>query len=126
MSAWNEMLSGIVGAAGTQGMEELEEALGDLRKSVDSPTKKAVLNLALDAISRYGVKGLGMVQDLVEGLGKDDVPNLSFASLRARSDYLAALQNAEADEKSAARDFLALLGDKLAIILKAFIAGLVG
>jgi len=126
MSKWEDMLQGLVKNAGAAGVKELEGALSDLEAAADNPMKRALLSLAADAVGEYGLVGLDKVSDLIAKIGDEKEPDLEFASLKARSDYLAALQNAEADEKSKAKDFFKVLGEKLAVVLKAIISGLVG
>ena len=125
-SKWEEMLQGLVKTAGTAGLKELDDALEKIEKEADTPWKKALLQLAGDAVEKYGPMGLRKIDDLIYRMGKGKDPDLSFASLKARSDYLAALQNMEADEKSKARDFFSTIGQSLGIILKAIIGGLTG
>ena len=123
---WEDMLKGLVKNAGHAGFKELEGALGDLEKEADNPIKKALLGLASDAIGEYGMAGLDKVYKVIDRIGDDENPDLSFASLKARSNYLAALQNAEADDKNKAKDFFRVLGEKIAIIVKAIISGFAG
>lgn len=126
MSKWEDLLQGIVHNAGVAGVRELEDALESVEKDAKEPWKKAILQLAGDAVEQYGPEGLKHVERLIDRIGDDDEPDMEFASLRARSDYLAALQNMEAEQKSAAKDFFKAMGQKLGIILKGILAGLTG
>jgi len=126
MTKFEETLKKIVASAGASGMRELEDALESLSKNADEPWKKTVLGLASDAVERYGLPGLSRVEELLRSAVKGREPDLSFASLRARSDYLSTIQNMEADDKKKVRDFYLKVGHTLGIILKAIIVGLAG
>jgi hypothetical protein len=127
VSNFEELLKGLVRTAGAAGLKELEDTLAELREEANlSSLNKAILQLAVDAIDEHGPEGLLRLQKLIDKMGDSDRPEMSFASLKARSDYLAALQNAEADDKSKAKDFFRGLGSKLAIVLKAILSGLTG
>lgn len=124
--SWEEMLKGIVKSAGVSGLKVLEEAVDDLSKEAKNPWKKAILQLAGEAVETYGAEGIKRIEKMVDRLIKGKTDKLEFASLKARSDYLAAIENMEADDKNRAREFVMVVGQKLGIILKAIIAGLVG
>lgn len=51
------------------------------------------------------------------------MPDLGFASLRDMSDYLALIQNMEANEKKRVVDFYRRVGSELGAVLRAIIAG---
>jgi hypothetical protein len=121
---WDKLLSGIVKDAGVAGVKKVEGALDDLSAKANKPWKKAVMGLLGDAVEKYGLDGVQKVEKALQRLGEGKQPDIEFASLKARSDFLAAMQNMEADEKSKAKDFFSTIGESLGIILKAVIAGL--
>lgn len=123
---WENVIKGIVRNAGTSGVRDLEEALERIEKEVDEPWKKTMLNMVGEAVSKYGMEGVGYVERLVDKIGEDGEPDLSFASLKARSDYLAVIQNMEADRKSRAKDLIRVIGRQLGEVMKAILAGLAG
>jgi hypothetical protein len=123
---WEDVIKGLVRTAGKSGVDALEAALERIEKEVDEPWKKTVLNMVGDAVEKYGMDGVGYVEKLIDRIGEDEEPDLRFASLKARSDYLAVLQNLEADRKSKARDMIRVIGKQLGEILKAILAGLAG
>lgn len=123
---WEDVIKGIVNNAGTSGVKELERALERIKKEVDEPWKKTMLNMVGEAVSKYGMEGVGYVEKLVDKIGEGGEPDLGFASLKARSDYLAVIQNMEADRKSRAKDLVRVIGKQLGEILKAILAGLAG
>jgi hypothetical protein len=68
--------------------------------------------------------GVDKVEAAIEDLLDGKNPDMEFASLKARSDFLAILQNMEADDRSKVKDFFSTMGESLAVILRAVIAGL--
>jgi len=118
------LIKNIVRAVGVAGIKEVEEAVETLTDKVDDPWKRTVLDLLADAVETYGLEGIEQVQDAVDRIASGHAPDLSFASLKARSDALALMQNAEADDKKKAREFFILVGDALSVILKALVRGL--
>jgi hypothetical protein len=122
---WEDVLRGLMGKVGNEGLRELEGALDKLENEAKDPWKRAVLQLAGDAVEAYGLEGLSKVEELVSQIGKGGTPDLGFASLRARSDYLAMLQNKEADSQSKARDFMKVVGQQIGVVLKAILSSLV-
>ena len=121
---WDDILKGIIHNAGVVGVKELENAVSDLSKEAKEPWKAAILQIAVEAIEKYGLKGVEMAERLVDDIVKGRKPRMEFVSLKARSDYLVVLENIEADDKEAARDFLMFIGQKIGTILRAIIAGL--
>lgn len=121
---WEQLLVGIVKKAGVAGVKKAEKAMTKLAEESKEPWKKAIMELLGDAVEKYGMEGIKKVEEAVDALANGKKPDMEFASLKARSDFLAAMQNMEADEKSKARDFFSTIGETLGIILKAVIAGL--
>jgi len=121
---WDKLLKNMVRSAGVVGMKKAEEAMDKLQSQMDEPWKRAVVDMLGDAVEKYGWEGVERVQKAVDDLSNGKSPDLSFASLKARSDALALLQNMEADEKSRAKDFFSVVGSALGVILKAVIKGL--
>lgn len=124
MSNWEDMLKGLVKSAGKVGLEELETTLEEISEEADTPMKKIILRLASEAVDAYGLEGLDRIESLIDCISGDEEPQIDFASLKARSDYLAALQNSEADEKSDVEDFFHGLGGQIGVIVKAILSGL--
>jgi len=79
--------------------------------------QKSVLALAADAIEKFGPEGIVMAINVVKDLKKNKVPDMPWANLRVSSDILAQLQNAEADKKTAAHDFLVKISNVFGLIL---------
>jgi len=123
---WEDLLKNMVKTAGVAGFKKAEEAMDKLQKEADEPWKKAILDMVGDAVEEYGWEGISRVERAIDQIAKGKAPDLSFASLKARSDALAFMQNAEADEKSKARDFFAIIGESLGVLLKTVIKGLMG
>lgn len=123
---WNDLMNGIIKNAGVAGVKELEDALAELESIAKQPWQKALLRMTGAAVEKYGPVGLERIENLISDLSKGKEPDLGFASLRDRSDYLAALQNMEADDKSKAKDFVRVVGKQVGIILRAILEGLAG
>lgn len=121
---WEQLLKGIVKDGGIAGVKKVEKALTKLSGESKEPWKKAIMGLLGDAVGKYGMDGIKKVEDAIDALSSGKQPNVDFASLKARSDFLAVMQNLEADEKKKAKDFFAVIGESLGVLLKAVIAGL--
>jgi hypothetical protein len=118
-----EQLVPILGPeAATALAEELRELISD-----ESPAwQRSVLALVADAVEKHGIAGIQIALDQIEILLEgDEEPEIDWANLMVASDLVASLQNAEADRKSAARDFLARIGKVLGPILSGIIRGII-
>jgi len=115
---FERLITNMIQGAGIVGAKKAEKAIEKLLGDSDDPWKRAVLEMVGDAVEEYGWEGVGRVQEAVEQLASGLVPDLSFASLKARSDILAFMQNAEADKKKEARDFLMVVGSVIGVLLK--------
>jgi len=124
MSAFEDVIQGLIRKAGVAGVKELEGVLGDLKKEAKTPWKRLMLDLACEAVEKHGISGVELIEKLVDKIGKEDIPDMEFASLRTRSDYLAMLQHLEADDKKRIKDFFSFVMDKIGVIMKAIISGL--
>ena len=123
MPNWNDLLKNLVPALGEMGVKALADKLDDLSAEAAEPWKKSVLALLADAVEKNGVDGIKMAYDAIEALINDEPPKIDWADLEVASDVLAQLQNAEADRKSAARDFFARVSEYIGAILGALIKG---
>lgn len=121
---WETLLNNMVKKAGVLGMKSVESALSNLQSQADSPWKHTILEMLGDAVDKYGWEGVVKMQEAIDDIIDGRNPDLSFASLTARSDALAFMQNAEADEKSKTKDFFLVVGEALGVLLKAVLQGL--
>lgn len=121
----NDVFKSLIDELGRLGMSKAGSALKELAASADSPWKKTVLALVADSIKKYGPAGISEAKKLVDRIAKGKPVDLSFASLRVQSDVLARLQNAEANRKTEAREFMLLVAKTLGQILAAVIKGIV-
>lgn len=126
MLNWDKILKGVIRNAGTAGVLQLEQALDDLKSEAKEPWKGALLRILSEAVSKYGLEGVGVAEKLVDDVSKGKMPGLDFVSLKARSDYLATLQNMEADERDKANDFMKVIGKKIGVVLRAILSGVLG
>ena len=126
MPNWTELLKHLVPALGEMGVKTLADKLTDLSNEATEPWKRAILALVADAIEKNGTEGIKLAYDAIEALIESKPPKIDWADLEVASDILAQLQNAEADRKSAARDFFARVSDDIGAILGGLIKGLIG
>lgn len=120
---WNDLLKNLIPALGQAGVDALAGELDTLSADAAEPWKKSVLALLADAVEKNGVGGIMMAYEAIEALCNDEPPEISWADLEVASDVLAQLQNAEADRKSATRDFFARISESLGAILGGLIKG---
>jgi len=93
--------------------------------SDESPAwQKTILALVADAIEKHGVLGIQIAIKEIEKLLEGETPEIDWANLLVASDIVAMLQKAEAEKKTAVRDFLAKVGEVLGGILAGVIRGL--
>lgn len=121
---FEELLAGIVRKGGMVGLKKVEKAMDALASESKEPWKRAVVGLLGDAVEKYGLEGIKKVEEVVNQIARGESPVIDFANLKARSDFLAVMENMEADQKSKAKDFFATIGQNLGVILKALIAAL--
>lgn len=121
----NKVFESLVDELGKFGMDKAGDALEALAEKADSPWKKTVLALVEDAVEKYGPVGIEKAKDALDRIAKGKNADMSFASLRVRSDVLAQLQNAEADRKNEAKEFMAMVAKTLGQIIAAVIKGII-
>ena len=122
---WENVAKQMVKQLGVAGAKQADEALAELASAADAPWKRAVLDLVGEAVDAYGWEGMRIVEGIIDDLADGKAVDMSFASLKVRSDCLALLQNLEADRQDAVVDFLATVGAVLGKIVKAVIAAVV-
>jgi hypothetical protein len=123
---WEELIQSIIKTVGVAGVSELEKALAELESEAKKPWQKAILNIAGDLLAKHGIDGIKMLEALIENIMNDEVPDLSFASLKDHSNYLTAIQNMEADDKKKVREFFTKIGYSLGVVVKSIISGVLG
>jgi len=125
MPNWNDLLKNLIPALGGMGVKMLVEEFDKLSADAAEPWKKSVLALLGDALEKNGVDGIKMAYDAIEALINDKEPKIDWADLEVASNVLAQMQNAEADRKSAARDFFARLSNDIGAIMGGLIKGII-
>ena len=108
----------IIGQAGV-------DVFKDLAADQDKPWAQVALALLADAVEAHGMAGIEMARKAITALFENEVPNIDWANPRTASDFVAKLQNAEADDKRAARDFFVKFGDVLSEIIAGLIKALI-
>lgn len=121
---FQQLLDSLLPLVGPLGVRTLGNLFEDLAEDQDKPWAQAALGLLADAVDQHGLAGIMMARKAIEALIEDEVPNIEWANPRVASDFVAKLQNAEADDKSAARDFIIKLGDAFGEIVTAVVKGL--
>lgn len=107
-------------------VEEINKALGTV--DVKEGWQETMMSVLIETVDNYGVEGLAKARDLVFNIieGKDfDQEAFNALSLRKQSDLLRDLQNQEADKKTKAKDFFAVVGHALGGVLVAVAKGMV-
>lgn len=120
------LITQLLPVIGQTGVDALSEQLDELSRDSDSVWQQTALTLLADAVDVHGMKGIDLAQKAIDDLFENKVPNIDWANPRTASDLVAKMQNAEADDKDAAREFFVKLGDVFgqiaAAMLKGFIA----
>ena len=122
---WKKMLEQWFPTMGAMGGEAAAKALEDAQDDAKDPMKKLILGLLADAVEKNGMAGLDLAKNAVLDLMDGNEVDLDFTDLETASDALAMLQNAEADAKSAAEDFMVKVGETMGPILGALLKGLI-
>jgi len=122
---FDDLLKMLGPTIGKTGIDALTSVFKDLAEGEDTAWKKAALALVANAVEKEGPGGLKLALDALDDLLNDQEPDIDWADLRVASDILAQLQNAEADKKSAVRDYLDKMGKSLGVILAGVIKGLI-
>jgi len=121
---FKNLLDSLMPVLGQTGIALLEADLKSLASEQDTPWKKAALALLADAVYKHGPAGIDLAHKAVMDLLENKVPEIDWADPRTASDLVAALQNAEADDKSAAKDFFHKTGNILGRVLGALVQGM--
>ncbi len=124
MEKWNEILNGLAKNAGAVGVQKLNDAIDGVAAESQEPWKKAVISLMGDAIDEYGLDGINKVADLVKNAIDGKGVDLEFASLKTRSDFLAAMQVLEAEGKAKVMELIQRIGSYIATLVRSILAGL--
>lgn len=122
---FQQLLDNLLPIIGQVGVDALSEKFKNLAANASQPWAQAALSLLADAVQAHGMKGIEIAQKAIDSLLNNKVPDIDWASPRTASDFVAHLQNAEADDKSAARDFFVKMGDVFGQIFHGMIKGLV-
>ena len=117
------LITQLVPVLGQAAVDKLEAELKDLSDDQDG-MKKVALSLLANAVAKFGPQGVIVATIALQDLVANKQPDLSWADLRVASDVLAVIQNADADRKSAALNFLTSFSETLGVILSGVIVGL--
>lgn len=117
------ILDSLLPVVGQKGIDTLSAKLAEISGTADSPWKQGVLRLVADAVSHYGPEGLSLAQKKIDALLDSKPVQLDFSDLATASDLVAYLENAEADRRTAAKDFAAKVGGVLTELSGAVLKG---
>ena len=121
---WTDILKKLMPGLADAGIKMLSDKLTSLGTDAEEPWKKAILQLVVKTVETSGPEGVKLAINAIEGLMDDgEVPDLSGLDIEGASDLLAKLQNAEADQKSATKAFLAKISEVLGTVLTGIIKG---
>ncbi len=122
---FKQLLDSLLPMVGQAGVDALSDLFKDLAEDRDKPWHGAALALLADAVEAHGMAGILMARKAIDALFENEVPVIDWANPRTASDFVAKIQNAEADDKSAARDFFAKMGDAFGQIVAAMVKGFI-
>ena len=123
---YGKLLENLLPTLGEAGVEALRSELDDLAAEAQEPWKRSVLALVANGVEQFGPEGVAVattaISRLLEG---NEAPDINWADLDVASDILAHMQNAEADRKSDAEEFLTRVGRVLGVIFGGILKGLI-
>lgn len=120
--AWQALLTNLIPIIGKPAVTALAGKLKGL--VVGEAWQQTIIDLLADAVEEHGVEGIRIALTAITAFTKNEVPDIDWANPRTASDLVAQMQSAEADEKSAMRDFSALAGDVFGELGAAVIKGI--
>lgn len=123
---FQKFLDNLLPLVGNAGIEALSGLFKDLAADQDEPWAESALALLADALYENGLDGIELARQAIHDLLDGETPEIDWANPRTASDIVAQLQNIEADNKDAVRDFFAKIGDALGLILAGIVKGLTG
>jgi len=95
---------------------KLQEAIGD-----GKDWRKSALLLIMDTVTKEGLAGLTTAADTLRRMANGEVSEIDWTDLETASNILAAMQNAETEQKKELEKFLTIVGQALGIICVAAI-----
>ena len=121
--SYKRKISNLISKVGAEGVDKIAEVLDKEASKADEPWKRTLLDLLADGARRHGPEGFKLAQSAVERMldGDDKDIRKVTKNLLIASNLLAQLQNAEADRKERAREWLRAIGQTLGTILKAMV-----
>jgi len=120
---FQQLLDSLIPTLGQAGVDALSEQFKDLSANADKEWHGTALAMLSDAVEAHGMQGIEMARKAIDALFENEVPVIDWASPRTASDFVAKLQNGEADDQSAARDFFVKVGDVFGQLFAGMIKG---
>jgi|APSaa5957512622_1039677.scaffolds.fasta_scaffold07029_4 hypothetical protein len=122
---FQKIINSLLPQIGQVGVDALNDTFKDLAADQDTEWHAAALNLLADAVSVNGMAGIELARKAIDALFENEVPDINWANPRTASDFVAKIQNAEADDQSAARDFFVKVGDAFGQLFAGMVKGLI-
>ena len=119
------LVNSLLPVLGQAGVTALTAEVNELTEEATEPWKKAVLGFVANGVQTFGPQGVQIATKALEDLMNGKEPDISWADLDVASDILAHMQNAEADRKSASKEFLTKVGNVLGQLFGGIIKGLI-
>ena len=124
MTSAKDLLRQLVPGLAGRSLDVANRALEDLQSKAKKPLQREMVAVLADAVDKYGPDGIEKAKSAVDALlGGKDV-DLDFLDMETASDLLAAMQNAEADEKSRSRDILNGIGNSAGKLIGSMLRGM--
>ena len=119
----NDILEAQLKALGQKGLEQIKTSLQELAGSASEKWKKDVLAIVADAVDLYGPAGVNKALEALHNLVEGKPADLDWADLEAASNLLAAMQNKEAEERTALKVFIRQVGVTILNIVTSAVVG---
>lgn len=121
-----DALTKLLPQLGKMGVDRAANALEDLADKTKYPWQKAIVEGIADAVDKHGPDGIDIAQKAILALIDGKEVEMDFTDLRNAHELISAMENAEADRKSEARDFVRRVGNSASTLLGALLRGIVG
>ena len=121
-----DTITTLVDLLGAEGVQGLVDALDGLAAEANAPEARAILEQLANAIEVAGPDAITVIAGVIAGANAGVLPEATGTNSRVMSDAVAALQVAEAAQRSEVHDPLGRLGLVMVRILVVLVRGLVG
>lgn len=123
MDDMKDLLKNLLPGLTERGLDEAVKSLDKLSGAAKNSLTKSMLTYVAEMLDQHGPTGLDKAQRKLFAMLDGKEVDIELKDLRAASDLLAAMQNAEADEKTRAKDVLRAIGQSAGTLLGSIIKG---